>query len=315
MTARRALFVLALLPLALARPAEAWWEAPFPYFAIGSYGSAPGQFDRPFGITADPNGLIYVTDEGNGRIEVFSPNGYCLREFGGEIPLSSPTGIVVHPNGDVYVAEHHVWRISRFTAGGSLVGTFADPDLVYPVGIAVDADGNLLVASSEAHSIVKFAPDGTKLAVLPSPPSPALVQPYGVAVGPAGEIYVSDPGAQRVAVLDAAGNLLRTFGEPGSGPGQFSGPNQLHFGPGGLLYVTDGGGDRIQVFHPDGTFVGEWGGPEGSDLGQFSVAVDVVFVVYQFFVTDWLNHRVQVFGPPPLPTRTTTWGGIKALYR
>jgi DNA-binding beta-propeller fold protein YncE len=37
----------------------------------GSSGSADGQFDNPVGVTVAADGRVYVTDEGNGRIEVF----------------------------------------------------------------------------------------------------------------------------------------------------------------------------------------------------------------------------------------------------
>ena len=42
---------------------------------MGSIGSADGQFDNPIGVTVAGDGRVYVTDEGNGRIEVFSRGG------------------------------------------------------------------------------------------------------------------------------------------------------------------------------------------------------------------------------------------------
>jgi hypothetical protein len=32
-------------------------------------------------------------------------------------------------------------------------------------------------------------------------------------------------------------------------------------------------------------------------------------------VTEHYNHRISVFGTPPVSANTTTWGKLKALYR
>jgi DNA-binding beta-propeller fold protein YncE len=50
---------------------------------------------------------------------------------------------------------------------------------------------------------------------------------------------------------------------------------------------------------------------EQFDLPE-GVAVDASGHVY---VTDEGNNRIQVFGPVPTPTRSTSWGRMKALYR
>jgi DNA-binding beta-propeller fold protein YncE len=41
----------------------------------GSPGSADGQFDNPVGVAVGADGRVYVTDEGNVRIQVFSSSG------------------------------------------------------------------------------------------------------------------------------------------------------------------------------------------------------------------------------------------------
>jgi DNA-binding beta-propeller fold protein YncE len=62
-------------------------------------------------------------------------------------------------------------------------------------------------------------------------------------------------------------------------------------------------------------YITQWG-TFGTGNGQFyfptGVALDASANVY---VTDGNNHRIQVFGSLPVPTTSTTWGRIKALYR
>jgi hypothetical protein len=38
---------------------------------FGSNGKEPGQFDRPSGIAISNEGLIYIVDFGNNRVQVF----------------------------------------------------------------------------------------------------------------------------------------------------------------------------------------------------------------------------------------------------
>src|SRR5215472_8286995 len=47
-----------------------------------------------------------------------------------------------------------------------------------------------------------------------------LVHPTAMAIGPDGNLYVTDS-SQRVTVISPAGKVLRRWGKPGSGPGEF----------------------------------------------------------------------------------------------
>jgi DNA-binding beta-propeller fold protein YncE len=47
----------------------------------GSPGTGPGQFHLPHGVAVDENGVIYVADRENGRIERFDLNGKYLGEW------------------------------------------------------------------------------------------------------------------------------------------------------------------------------------------------------------------------------------------
>ncbi len=47
----------------------------------GSAGKGPGQFDQPHGIAVDDQGIIYVADRRNGRLQRFDLNGKYLGEW------------------------------------------------------------------------------------------------------------------------------------------------------------------------------------------------------------------------------------------
>ena len=86
------------------------------------------------------------------------------------------------------------------------------------------------------------------------------VQPSDqVAIGLKGEIYVSDGyGNARVHIFSPKGELKRSWGEPGSGPGQFHLAHGIAVAADGRVFVCDREADRIQIFSPDGEFLSEW---------------------------------------------------------
>jgi streptogramin lyase len=133
-----------------------------------------------------------------------------------------------------------------------------------------------------------------------------LDHPDALAIGPDGNLYVTDD-SQRVTVISPAGKVLRRWGKPGSGPGEFkfiqpepTNPTRLGkiaVGPGGKVYVSDSGNARVQVFTPQGHFVrqlGSFGSGRGQFLRPFDLAVDNAGNVY---VADDQAENVSKFSP------------------
>ena len=130
-------------------------------------------------------------------------------------------------------------------------------------------------------------------------PDPLAASP-DVAIHPDGTVWVLDSGNNWVQILAPDGRFLETWGEAGSGEGQFTlireGPGGgLAFDAAGNLYVADSYNTRIQKFDPDRAFVTAWG-EFGSGDGQFvqpgGIAVDAAGNVY---VADIERGDVQKF--------------------
>jgi DNA-binding beta-propeller fold protein YncE len=83
--------------------------------------------------------------------------------------------------------------------------------------------------------------------------------PTDVALSAAGEIFVSDGyGNARVHRFAPDGKLLLSWGEPGSGPGQFVVPHAIAIDKKGRVLVADRHNNRIQVFDEHGKFLTQW---------------------------------------------------------
>ena len=90
-------------------------------------------------------------------------------------------------------------------------------------------------------------------------PSDGFNRPTNLAVGPKGDLYVSDGyGNCRVHQFGPNGERKRSWGVPGTGPGQFYLPHGIAAAADGRIFVCDRENDRIQIFSPDGEYLSEW---------------------------------------------------------
>lgn len=203
--------------------------------------------------------------------------------------------IMVSDSADRVVRVFDVPRQKFYKISGEGEGA-----MVKPLGIDVDAKGNLYVADATLKQILIYDINGTFLrrignATMFSRLSSVTVNPEGT------KLYVVDIGGvtsehHRVRVFDAVkGNHLYDIGKRGSGPGEFNLPRDLAIGKDGRLYVVDGGNFRVQIFDKDGKYLKSFGAV-GKQLGNFArpkeIATDNEGNVY---VTDTAFGNFQIF--------------------
>jgi DNA-binding beta-propeller fold protein YncE len=170
------------------------------------------------------------------------------------------------------------------TSTGELMLAFGSGMFVFPHALHVDPAGNVWVADSRTatseelarfpsaagrgHVVVKLSPRGDVLLTIGTPgetgdPPARLNQPMDVAVAPNGDVFIAegDHAGTRVARISkysADGTFLKSWGRPGSGPGELRIPHGIAFDGRGRLLVADRGNHRVQIFDQDGGYLGEY---------------------------------------------------------
>jgi tripartite motif-containing protein 71 len=182
---------------------------------VGTKGPGVGQFNYIEGLTVDSNGIVWVADTDNNRIESYNPVTNSFAVYGslgsGTCQFNHPQAIAVGPAGSIYVADTLNNRIVQMTISGGECTNFAS---TYSTGLA---------------------------------------GPQGVALAGDGTVWVADSGNNDIVHLSSGlTNLGDGFGGAGTGNTQFSNPHSLAV-YGTTLYVADTYNNRVQEYDITGS--------------------------------------------------------------
>ena len=203
-------------------------------------------------------------------------------------PGSLP-GVGVAPNGTIFVSDRNNHKIHVFDADRKFIRSFGQQgvetgQLQHPTGVTISTDGLLYVTHSNVVDVLKD--DGVFMKQIGCG---TLNWPWDVAVHQ-GEVFVADLGNHRVAVFSQDGELIRTIGSEGTGPGQLRHPTGVAISPDGELYVSDSNNGRVQVLTSQGAYIREFGKGQLSNQQKLRFSADK-----HVLVADRFNHRVAVF--------------------
>jgi DNA-binding beta-propeller fold protein YncE len=185
------------------------------------------------------------------------PDGWKLHDV-------AAVGVDAHDN--VYAFHRGEHPMVVFDRDGNVLRTWGEGIFKRAHGVHMGPDGAIYLTDDGDHSVRKCTLDGKVLLTIgiPGEPAPFMSgEPFRrcthTALSPEGEIYVSDGyGNARVHKYAPDGKRVMSWGEPGSGPGQFNLPHNISCDADGWVYVADRENHRIQVFDGNGRFQTQW---------------------------------------------------------
>ncbi len=300
----------------------------------------------PWGVAVDTIGNIYIADTNNERIRKIDSSGTITTiagtgpaAYGGDggpatrAQLNGPIALSVDSAGNLYIADQNNMRVRKVTAAG-VISTFAGTgqqgnagsgtaataqQLSNPGGVASDAAGNLYIADSSNHRVLKVTPAGAASTIAgtgiagyggdgKAATAAQLNLPRAVAADSAGNIYVVDENNRRVRKITPNGIIKTaagTFDVGDGGPASkaaLSSSTDLVFDATGNLYLTDSPLNLVRKITPAGIisnaagsgsrgFAGD-GGPASaaSLLNPNGLALDATGNLY---IADTSNHRIR----------------------
>lgn len=124
----------------------------------GLAGAGDGQFDAPSSVATNTTGSVYVTDNGNQRVERFARDRF-LTSWGRRL-LRNPKGIAVDTAGRVEVCDTTHNRILQFSPKGVFLDRWGGRQLRDPEGVAAAPGDRLIVVDTGHNRIVKYAQIG-----------------------------------------------------------------------------------------------------------------------------------------------------------
>ena len=164
--------------------------------------------------------------------------------------------------------------------------------LDYPMGVAVTAKDEVVVADNQNHRVQVFDSNGTFLRSFGHKGENAgeFKNPTGIAIDKDRNILVSEYHNHRVQIFSWEGRHLGSFGGKGSLDNQLFHPWGLSLDSTGNVIVADSDNKLIKIFTPDGKFVMKIGGQ-----GSFSFPIHCVQCGEYFIVSDQGEHCIKIF--------------------
>lgn len=247
-------------------------------YSWGSYGSSPGMFHIPVGLTMDSQGDFLVVDIDKDAIQVFNSNFTFTDELQPPLTIDSSftgaRGIAIDSSGNIYLSSTDN-RILEFSSGGNFANFFGS----------------------------KGTEDGR------------FNKPTAITTDQEGNFYVADTGNHRVQKFDSYGNFILSWGTEGNATGQFEEPVGLAIDRSDNIYVVDKKNNDIQKFSIHGTVgrtIPSWvkdraaWWSEGA-LGKRDFALAVTYLVSQGLPSMNENNSTSVVEIPNWVKQEAGW--------
>lgn len=250
------------------------------------------QISTPTNLAADNAGNLYIADTGNNRVRKVDVNGIISTIAGDGDPgfsgdggpatnaeLDAPLAVAIDSAGDIYIVDSENERIRKVDTNG-IIETIAgngdgneledgvpavDANLRQPIDIALDASGDLYIASFSKPYIRKVDASGIISTLYDGGCGFATCPPGlsfgGIGVDAQGNVYAPATFCCGILKIDTNGNTtpVAGYGAPGfSGDGgpavnaELNRPADVAVDGAGRVYIADSRNNRIRVVDTNG---------------------------------------------------------------
>jgi DNA-binding beta-propeller fold protein YncE len=256
---------------------------------------------RPYGVYADGEGRIYVTDPGAALVHRYDTRRgrYTRLKGANGSPLKAPIGVSGDGRGTVYVTDAELGVVFRQTPDDDELLPFITKGLRRPTGLAVDPQGGrLYLTDSVLDQVVVFDLSGQeKFRFGSRGEEPGKFNhPTDLWLDRQGRLLVTDPLNYRIQIFSRDGVYLSDIAkEAGDASGDFSKPKGIAVDSDGNIYLADALLDDVQIFDEQGRLLLVFG-DRGSRFGEFWMPAGIFIGADDtIYVADAYNYRVQTF--------------------
>jgi sugar lactone lactonase YvrE len=270
----------------------------------------PASFNTPSGLALDTEGNLYIADTGNNRVRKVTTEGVVSTIAGNgsagyadgpaaSAEFNGPIGVAVDEHNNVYVADTYNDRIRKISSDGVVTtvagsagpgyrdGAATTAQFDTPCGIAIKADGTLIVADTGNGKLRQIAANGDVMSISitfnDDPNRSWLRTPIGLALTHDGFLYVTEQDRGTVVQIAPSGKAVVLAGN--------------HQG------YAEGFGADARFNHPTGIAL--------DSTGNLIVADSANYLVRRIIHSDALQSANAINSPLPQLTKETL--GVKEL--
>ena len=169
-----------------------------------------------------------------------------------------------------------------FDKNGNFLWSWGQGLIAFAHAIIIDKDENVWLVDRNTHEVHKYTKEGAHLMTIGSKGDrsdtgvdpedysstafqtvthggPPFNMPAGIAFNDEGQIFIADGYANaRVHKFTPQGDLIKSWGGPGDGAGEFRLPHGIWIDRHERVLVADRENDRVQVFTQEGEYISTW---------------------------------------------------------
>ena len=227
---------------------------------INTFNSGSGNLNFNFvdGVAIDASNNIYISNDNTQEIFKYNSSFNYVTEIShnGVIDLASNGSNIYASHFNTYTANTYNTSLSLTSSFGTGNPETSNAGFLFPLGIAVDASGNIYVVDVYNHRVQVISSAGAYITTIgvsgvSGSDNSHFQTPHSVAIDPTnGNILVADTLNYRIQIFDSSYNYITTIGGNGVGSAnnQFNRVDYINVDSTGNIYISDRFNHRVQVF-------------------------------------------------------------------